>query len=781
MNKTYLIINPFPESASHGIHNYNLNLLEYLKDKSNYNVDYYANNKKLPPEKFRKEVYKYVTQNYGIDDVIIEAPEVKASTLLLENYYNVHIRMHTPGAIAQKYDGVEIDNELFALELEVIHKSKSVSSPSYGLINELKTHLNRKDISIYKNPFNLPIEMSTKEDKKYDVIFMGRFQKLKGVEYINDILENFPEYYNVILLGNNSSKYKLSPRIKCNVEIVEEISGIERFEYVKKSKVLMQLSKFENCSMVILESFACGTVVSAWDVGGNSEIADNKILKIIKLGDTASFAKTVMDVIDRFNDYPSQIVFKRALTEIQEDFENGIKSIINGEKSVYKGLNKKNKPISFHKNQKKEVVSHDYLYKQFGERIFGFSLSNEQIEEMWIPIIDKFNSDYRFVCRRPLGFMYKFNNPFYVDPSKFIRFDWIRYPNLLLEEIEKFKPHKIFFHNGIHPMYSDVLNRLRKRFPNIPIVYSELGWFPQQDHIYFDEWGTNGMSKIASLSFEEFCNTAYPENDTDKKVVGEYSLIITQLENDTNLIVNSKRFKSMENFIEYIISELPDEKFIIKTHPLDNEKERFEKFESKRIKVVHEADMSKLIEKSKAVLGVNSTVLLEALKYDVNVYMFGEYLLSNKKVVIECGLNDSLKNLWTDKYHSSRKAKDLIIKEFTERQINVRNLKDIPLSDLLESKAFRPLLYDVAKYDNKIEFDYVKSKLNNRIDQTLMANNKLLREIKSYYEKNNLTSENITAPRKNNTKRKFKKLISNPKKFFADSRLSFFRLIGKLL
>lgn len=713
MNKIFLLINPFPESASHGIHNYNLNLLNFLSF-NNIKTDYFANNKKLSLEKFREAVYEYVTQNYGTEDVIIEAPEVKASTLLLDNSYNVHIRIHTPGAVAQKYDNAAINYELFGLELEVIQKSKYVSAPSYGILKELHSHLNRKNISVYKNPFNNNIEISSFEDKEYDVIFMARFQTLKGIKYLNPILSKLPENYKVLLLGNNATKFKLDPSINCKVTQIEEISSELRFDYVKKSKVLMQLSNFENCSMVNLESFACGTVVCAWDVGGNSEMADNNILKIIENGNTQAFANAIINMIER-NNYPSEREFINAIKDIQDDFEQGFENLIYTPENIYSGLNKNNKP-----KQEKEIVkinkithvSHDKEFKKFGERIFGFSLSNEQPEEMWIPIINKFNADYRFVCRRPLGFMYKFNNPFYVDPNKYIRFDWIKYPNLLMEEIEKFKPNKIFFHNGIHPMYKEVLVRLKKRFPLIPIVYSELGWYPQQDNIYFDEWGTNGMSKLANESFEEFCDCDFPEFKQESKINGNHVLVITQLENDTNVIVNSKRFKSMENFVSYVLNELEEENIIIKTHPLDNDKERFEKFNSDRVRVIHEGDLSELIENSKAVIGINSTVLLEALKYETNIYMFGDYLLNNKKVVIECGIDDSIRELWTDKYYSNRIAKDLVIQEFKNRQINIKELANVNISELVTTKAFRPLLSRVHVYSAKEEFNILNLKLN---------------------------------------------------------------------
>lgn len=782
--KKVLLINPFPGTASHGIHNYNINLIKYFKD-NNIDFDYYANDSKLSPDQFRVAVSAYVEKNYGTDEVIIEAPEVKASTLLISNDYDIHVRMHTPGAVAQKYDNVCINRDLFGQELEAIHRAKFVSSPSYGLLKELREYLNRNDISVYKNPFNNSIEISDYSDKEFDCIFMGRFQTIKGVEYINDVLKLLPDYFKVVLLGNNASKFKLEPNVSCTVILVEEISGEERFEYVKKSKVLMQLSKFENCSMVNLESIACGTVVCAWDVGGNSEMAPPEVIKIVPSFNVEYFARQVELIVSQ--PYPLKNEFLSALDAIDEDFRKGISSYTKNSNFKYTGLNLSGMhTYNVDLLRGKLIESHDREYKKFGQRIFGFSLSNEHIEEMWMPIINKFNSDYLFVCRRPLGFMYKFNNPYHVDKNKFKMFDWIKYPNLLIEEIKAYKPNKILFHNGIHPVYQEALDRIKKTFPHVPIIYSELGWFPQLDNIYFDESGTNGKSSIAKQNFEEFCEEPQPKAEFSIPISGDYILIVTQLENDTNLIVNSSRFKSMENFIEYILTQIPDKgPFVIKTHPLDNNKSRFDRFESKNVKVVHDGDLDEILKKSKAVMGINSTVLLESLKYDLNIYMFGKYLLNNKGVVIECDNSyENLSDQWSDTLISCREAKDMIFNEFVKRQINIRSIDKFTVSEILQMKSFKPLLKNCFVYSPAEEFEMTKNILrssltsnydfdmNNEYLKKINENTATLKRIESKILKNN------SIDSKGTFWRKYKKFKKTPGNFLRDSRFVVFRSIG---
>lgn len=796
--KTYLVVNPFSTKASHGIHNYNLNLISFL-EKEGIKYDVLSNEDNLSAERFREYVKNYVEKLYGYDEVLIEAPEVKASTLLLDCNYSVHVRLHTPGAVAQKYDGAKINEELYSEELEAIENAKYVSAPSYGIINEIQNDLKRDDFSVYKNPFNIEIEHNQDENKtrKYDVVFMARFQKLKGIEFLNPILEKLPKSYKVLLFGNNSQKFKLSNKVSCQVDILDHIPGSERFELLKDSKHLLQLSKFENCSMVVLEGIACHCIVHAWDVGGNREIADGRVLKISPYGNVDYLVNQLLDTNIDSNKFALE-VFEENLNDIHNDFSEGLLNIISNHSTnafkPFKGLNKQ-ESIAYNSDWLSESVpqafSHTAAYNKFGKRIFGFSMSNEHIEEFWMPVIDKMDADYRFVCSRPLGFMYKFNNPYYVDPNKFSKYDWMRYPNILIKDIENFRPHKIFFHNGSHPMYYEVLNRIKRAFPHIPIVYSELGWFPQQDNVYFDTEGVNGLSSISKKNFTEFCGRdhIYP---TQEKLKG-HTVIITQLENDTNLIVNSNRFKSMEKFVEYCISKVPkSEEIIIKLHPLENYPERFERFESSRIKVVKEGDLASIIQESKAVIGINSTVLLESLQYSTNVYFFGQGVISNKGVAIDCTAPSvDLSEVWTEDLFASDEDRLAVINTFKSLQIYLPSLCELTVAECLELPSFKPLTTSVAKYTNGEEFQMLlESKgLKDGVKPNSNANSDIradIQEIKDILNKMPLKVISQVAKTNNNNdistfERKLRKLKKDPYRFFKDSNKTSAKIIAMFI
>src|SRR5690606_7621797 len=146
----------------------------------------------------------------------------------------------------------------------------------------------------------------------------------------------------------------------------------------------------------------------------------------------------------------------------------------------------------------------------------------------------------------PLGFRSVFSKAFEVDESKFTQYDWISDTGRMVEDIKVSYPDMFFRHNGQHAGYGDALERARKEFPTLPYVYTELGWFPQKDHIYLDRWGVNGNSSLAAMRLREAS-----EDNLNKEVLVKRDIFIpAQLDADTNLKVFSPRFRTIDSFIE---------------------------------------------------------------------------------------------------------------------------------------------------------------------------------------------------------------------------------------
>lgn len=762
IDKKYVIINPYHNSTD-GISNYTENCINALSDMG---IDYelISNSENLNQENFAKKTYDYISKKYGKDEVIIEAPEARYATLFFDSSWNVHIRLHCPLMIAQKYDSFPINQSVFSHELRVINKAKYVSCPSAALIDELNPELRNINFNIFANPIHRVHSYKNKHERKYDLIFFFRFQELKGLGYINKILESLPEYYKVALVGKSASAFIVSPNVKCKISVKKDhISSDARFSYLEDSKCSVVLSKFENQPMAILEALSHGVKVLAWNIKCIESFGKTNCIKSIPFENCKKMANAIRYLCEnefKSSNYPTAEDFTKAIDFVNVEFKSGFNKML----SFFGG---KTGPSDPDENSGFKDKAYNYEDEYFnintafklenikGRRVLGISISNEHIEEMWMPIVQRLGCDYRFISRRPLGFMYKFNNPFKVDPSKYAVYDWLISTERLIANIKNFNPDVLLFFNGNHPMYQKQLNLIKETIDK-PIIFSELGWMPQLNNIFFDSKGVAGRSALSKMSFSDFTKSSLPRN-IHRKLKGDYILVLTQLENDTNMIIDSPRFKKVTNFVRYVISQKPDKRFIVKCHPLDKSWQSLkDEFESDNVQVTQDGNLSELFSSACAVCSINSSALIEALKYDVNIYQFGNGLLNNKDVVIDCR-KDNLKDVWVDHLHANRTTRNAVLNAFKSRQVDVSKIMDMEDIDILEHEGLAPLLDEFNGFTKHKSKEVPKAKKVDRVNEAIKTNNIVL-------EKKSINEFSQFKKKKNKLKR-------NPYSFFEDSKI----------
>ena len=125
-------------------------------------------------------------------------------------------------------------NKDIRMKLEQCIKLKAVSSPSHAMLIDMAEDINPSGVHVFKNPIDKQISLTARENKTVDVVFLLRFNVLKGIEYINEVLMSLPANYDVVLAGRQDVKFLLDPRVECNVKIIEHIDGDEKFETYSK-------------------------------------------------------------------------------------------------------------------------------------------------------------------------------------------------------------------------------------------------------------------------------------------------------------------------------------------------------------------------------------------------------------------------------------------------------------------------------------------------------------------------------------------------------------------
>jgi|GEM_PF-2270591 len=664
----YILVNPFNPAQGNGVNSYYASLKALLGHKYDF-IDF-SNNDDADIVTFRKMVKAFIDDNFDRKNVIIEAPETRAATLLLGRDYKVHIRLHTPLGTCQKYEGNAINQARFSDELRVVAQAQQVSAPSYGIANEIDEFISSDHFVVNKNPILTQIQSKPKSERDFDVVFMGRFHKLKGSEYLNAFISALPENYKVALIGAGLDRFKLKVPNPERVFLSDHIEGDARFDYLTNAKAVMVPSLFENCSMMVLEALSAGVSVVTWKVGGNDEFPQ-KFVKSVAFDSIEQYAGAVIDTVKEQPIDP--VEYQDLITEINADFVNGFESVYNRftaqESEPYRS--------SFAKENAYIPVSRGIFYSEpeeffRGKKVFGFTISNEHIEEMWAPILHYLGLDYRLVCRRPLGFHSKFRDTFPIDPKKFSQYDWIANPSRIVDEINRYRPDFLLTHNGSHPSYAAAIEAIKEL--NIPIIYTELGWFPQDGNIYVDRRGVNGASIISSLGFESL--TGHAMSKGRRAAVNSRDIFIpAQLNNDTNIKVFSPRFRSIDQFVEYVIDQTDDDrKVLIKPHPLDREWDRFQDFSGDRIEIIDRSvPISEILSRVGHVASLNSTVMLEALSYKVNIYSGGQGILSNKGIAVDL-INNELRDCISDSLIGSKSDRERVIAGLQERQINLMEL-----------------------------------------------------------------------------------------------------------
>lgn len=291
---------------------------------------------------------------------------------------------------------------------------------------------------------------------------------------------------------------------------------------------------------------------------------------------------------------------------------------------------------------------------------------------------------------RKLGY----STAFYVHPNAVHRLiqdqphktsDQLSLHQFLVEEAPDF----VFIWGGRIQADRRTVEIIRECNPKIRIVFSELGWFPQRDRVYFDPQGTNAEASFCSnASVEEstsieksqflkmrrrilrrdlglrFYNSVPPfaiePPDTRKPI-----LVPLQDERDTN-IIESSPFAKMRDFVGFLHETYPHLKFLVRPHPrapvddlpvLPNVE--YQNSKASLFGCFNEIGM---------VLGINSTVLLQAAMHNKTVAAVGDGIATYGGCVYRMDIENPPQNL-SDIRIDSHQAEERLTFLLVKRQL----------------------------------------------------------------------------------------------------------------
>lgn len=159
------------------------------------------------------------------------------------------------------------------------------------------------ELVFISNGFDLETANSVPEQPKhYDVIWIGRVHRQKGIEDLLECLrflsKNLPDF-RAVLVGKLET---LAPRLaeaglSNHIRLPGLISEKEKFRLFKASRVFLMPSQYESWGIVIGEALACHLPVVAYDLAAYRSIF-GKLVAYVPPFDRVAFNQTALKTVE---------------------------------------------------------------------------------------------------------------------------------------------------------------------------------------------------------------------------------------------------------------------------------------------------------------------------------------------------------------------------------------------------------------------------------------------------------------------------------------------------
>lgn len=198
-------------------------------------------------------------------------------------------------------------------EVDSIRNADALSAPSQRMLNELQRQFHNlpKLQAVIPNPAPWPLPHITEgEAKNPTVLFVGRIEFLKGIQYLPGIMESvwkkFPEMRLEIAGGDSYARgigslkrwlsKKMGP-LNSRVSYLGVLNQAELSEAYQRAWVVLAPSRWDNFPTVILEAMAYGKPIVTTPHGGMPEMLDTSDC-VVDFPEKDSFADALSGILE---------------------------------------------------------------------------------------------------------------------------------------------------------------------------------------------------------------------------------------------------------------------------------------------------------------------------------------------------------------------------------------------------------------------------------------------------------------------------------------------------
>lgn len=267
--------------------------------------------------------------------------------------------------------------------------------------------------------------------------------------------------------------------------------------------------------------------------------------------------------------------------------------------------------------------------------------------------------------------------------------------------VKRFQPDRVVIWNGNFQHQENTVQTLNELGYRDRTLHLEVAWFSQKEFVYVDPKGVNMNSSIchrpvSPLSplqrmrldhwYDRIQHERIGSQQGGRRPGPQRIFVPLQVDTDTSIQEGSP-FLDMRSFIKFLEDWVPsDYEIILKAHP----KAHYPYVLGTHRKDFHfraSSSVDELIAEADIVLGVNSTVLMEAAALGKRVVAFGRGLFSGCGVLSEAMLSDSPSEVFSRQIDTEARASFFYHLVF-ERQIRIADLQSQNVAHLFSREPF---------------------------------------------------------------------------------------------
>ncbi len=273
---------------------------------------------------------------------------------------------------------------------------------------------------------------------------------------------------------------------------------------------------------------------------------------------------------------------------------------------------------------------------------------------------------------------------------------------LLIKLLSTLEPDYVVIWNGNFEYQQGTIAALREATFENRVLHAEVAWFPQSEFLYLDLKGVNAFSSIPAedlpplLPHQKVQLSAWQDRyrvhrfgDNPPPVVPRRIFVPMQVDTDTS-ISRSSSFKSMKEFIRFLEDWIPqDYEVLLKLHP----KATYNYVPSSNrpnFRIIVSGSIDEMIATAEAVVGINSTVLIESAALGKRVISFGDSLFSGTGAILQAARESDARAILS-KSVSVEALESFLYYLVYERQISIRQLEQRNFSHLASRAPFNSM------------------------------------------------------------------------------------------